>query len=64
MKNITELRNSLAQNYELMKKGKMKIKVGKELSNNASKIISTLKIELDYNKTLGHNKKIDFLETD
>ena len=62
MQNITELRNSLADNYTKMKAGKMNFALGKELSNAAGKIINSLKVELEYNQILGVKCKIDFLE--
>ncbi len=61
MRNITELRNSLAENYMQMKTGKMDLKEGKELSNCAGKIISSLKIELEYQALMGTKRGIDFL---
>jgi len=62
MQNITDLRKSLADNYEQMKAGKMEIKEGKELSNCAGKIIQSLKVELEYQTLLGTKKEIDFLK--
>ena len=62
MQNITDLRQSLADNYEQMKAGKMEIKEGKELSNCAGKIIQSLKVELEYQTLLGTKKEIDFLK--
>lgn len=62
MQNITELRKSLADNYEKMKKGEMEIKEGKELSNCAGKIIQSLKVELEYQVLLGTKKEIDYLK--
>lgn len=62
MQNITDLRNSLAENYELMVEKKMDLKQGKELANTAGKIIGTLKIELEYSILQGTKKKIAFLE--
>ena len=61
MQNITELRKSLADNYEKMKAGEMEIKEGKELSNCAGKIIQSLKVELEYQTLLGTKKEIDYL---
>ena len=62
MQNITELRKSLADNYQQMKDGKMEIKEGKELSNCAGKIIQSLKVELEYQTLLGTNKEIEYLK--
>jgi hypothetical protein len=63
MQNITELRKSLTENYEEIKLKTMPIAIGKELANNAGKILTSLKVELLYNKMLGKKKIIPFLET-
>lgn len=62
MKNITDLRNSLIDNYSKMKDKKMDLKEGKELANTAGKILTSIKVELDYNTQMGIKNKIDFLE--
>ena len=62
MQNITELRESLADNYTKMKEGGMDISTGKELSNAAGKIINSLKVELEYNQLIGIKDRIHFLE--
>ena len=62
MKNITELRASLLDNYTKMKADEMPIQTGKELANTAGKIINTLKIELEYNHLLGIKDEIEFLK--
>lgn len=61
MQNITELRTSLADNYENMKSGSMNLKLGKELANTAGKIINSLKVELEYNSMMDIKKEIPFL---
>ena len=61
MENITELRKSLADNYERMKAKEMELKLGKELANTAGKLINTLKVELEYNKLTGTKPYIPFL---
>jgi len=61
MQNIRELRESLAENYELMKQQKMSLKLGKELANTAGKLIGTLKVELEYNKLTDTKPNIEFL---
>jgi hypothetical protein len=62
MRNITDLRNSLVDNYEKMKAKQMELKDGKELANTAGKILSSINIELKYNDMLGNKAKIYFLE--
>lgn len=61
MQNITELRASLADNYENMKAKTMDLKMGKELANTAGKIINSLKVELEYNSMMDIKKEIPFL---
>jgi hypothetical protein len=63
MQNITALRTSLADNYEMMKAKKMELKLGKELANTAGKIINSLKVELEYNSMMDVEKEIPFLST-
>ena len=60
--NIRDLRKSLAENYSKMVAKKMPIKTGAELANTAGKIISTCKVELEYNKIMGEKKRIEFLD--
>jgi len=62
MQNITELRNELCENYTKMKDGKMGIKLGKELTNAAGKIINSLRVEMEYYEIMGINNEIPFLE--
>lgn len=62
MQNIKELRDTLANNYKEMVKKEMPISTGKELANTAGKILSSCKVELEYNKLMGVKRKIDFLE--
>lgn len=59
--NITQLRNSLSENYSKMKAKKMPVGTGKELANTAGKILKSLSVELEYNKIMGEKKVIDFL---
>ena len=64
MKNVKELRNSLVENYEQMTATEMPLATGKQLANTAGKILSSLKIEMEYNVILGIKKPIEFLEYD
>lgn len=63
MQNIKELRESLTENYEAMKKSQMSIKLGKELANTAGKILNSVKVELEYNRMTDTKPEIDFLKT-
>jgi len=60
--NITELRDSLAENYQKMANRKMELKFGKELANTAGKMVSTLKVQMEYTKMRGENAAIEFLQ--
>lgn len=62
--NIKDLRDSLLNSFNELQNGELDHKQAKEQTNMAGKIISSAKIELDYNKFQGDNKKIDFLEVD
>lgn len=60
--NIKDLRESLVESFEQLKTGKLKPKEAKELTNMAGKIIISAKTELDYNKYIKSERKIDFLD--
>lgn len=61
--NIQKLRDDLSENYMKTKSGHMAIPLCKELSNSAGKIISSAKVQMDYNKMTGKkDAKIPFLE--
>lgn len=62
MRNVRELRESLADNYDQMRDKKMDCNLGKELANTAGKILHSVKIELEYNTYMGTKKRIEFLE--
>lgn len=61
MKNIKDLRDELLSSFEALKSGKLKTKDAKELTNLSGKIILSAKVELDYNKFMKLDRKIDFL---
>jgi len=63
MQNIKQLRDSLMDNYEQTKNGKMEKATCKELANTAGKIINTLRAELDFMALTGSRKDISFLKT-
>lgn len=63
MQNITELRNSLIENYTKTKAGKMGLNMCKELTNTAGKIINSLKVEQDEKIRLKDTTPIAFLQT-
>jgi len=61
IKNITDLRNDLIDNYEKSKSNE-ELKVLQTKTATASAIIRSCKVELDYNKIKDNNNKIEFLE--
>ena len=62
MQNIEQLRNSLSENYDKMRSKEMDLKTGKELANTAGKILSSLKLQLEYNTWMSIKKQIQFME--
>lgn len=62
MKNIEDLRNELSGLFDMIKQNTIDQKMAKEMNSTAGKIIGTAKVQLDYNKQVKNNKKIDFLE--
>jgi len=62
MKNITDLRNQLAEVFNDLRNGDIEPKTVSELNNCAGKMINSLKVELEYNAMLNKTKTIKFLE--
>lgn len=62
--NIKDLRDSLLESFDQLKKGNLKSKEAKELTNMSGKIILSAKVELDYNKFMKLGRKIDFLDVE
>jgi len=60
--NVTELRNELVNVFTDLRSEKIKVSAAKQLINCAGKVLSSAKIEADYNRQMNNNKKIDFLE--
>ena len=57
MKNIEDLRNDQIEVYNDLKSGKIGQSQAKELANVAGKIMSSCKIQMEYNKMTGNGKK-------
>lgn len=53
MKNIVELRNSLAANYAKIERGQISFNQAKALAQHANTLISSCKTEMEYVKMLG-----------
>lgn len=60
--NITELRNDLIQVYGDLRSRKIGISEAKESANVSGKIISSAKVQLEYNKYCGSKNEIEFLK--
>lgn len=59
--NVTELRNDLLRVYKSLRDGKVNPSEAKEAANVSGKIISSAKVQLEYNKYCGVKNEIDFL---
>lgn len=57
MKNIVELRNDLVELFDDLKNNKVDHMKAKEMNNAAGKIMTSLKVQLEYAKL--HKKKVD-----
>ena len=64
MKNIEELRNNLSTLFGQIKDGDMDVKAAAEMNNTAGKIISTLKVQLDYAALRKESPSIGYLDCD
>ena len=62
MMNVENLRKELEGSFKELKAGKLNVKQAKEISQMSSQILSTAKMQLDYNKFQKNGKKIKFLE--
>lgn len=60
--NIQDLRDSLLDVYDKIRNGKIGIREAKENANVAGKIISTAKLQLEYNAYMKTQSRIEFLE--
>lgn len=62
--NVLNLRNDLIEVYQQLRAGKIGMSEAKEAANVSGKIISTAKLQLEYNKTIQSKRKIKFLDVD
>ena len=60
-KNITELRNELLESFAQVKRDPRRLAQAGELANTAGKIISTIKLDLEYSFAKGEEPEIPFL---
>ena len=61
-KSITELRDSLAIVFEQVKKGEIEYKTASALSNIADKIISSARLQMEYQISCRKVPNIKFME--
>ncbi len=62
MKNVVELREDLMKVYTELRSGDLGTNEAKQAANVAGKIISTAKIQMEYNKMVQSKDRIPFLE--
>jgi adhesin HecA-like repeat protein len=62
MKNMTELRNELADLFAKLKKGEVELREASELNNTAGKIINTTRAQLQYAQQRNEAPDIPFLK--
>lgn len=62
MQNVKDLRNEMIATYQNLKSGKMGIREAKEHANVCGKILSSAKLELEYNAFIKSGNRIPFLE--
>ena len=60
-KNIKELRDQMCIVFGELKQGKITTDISKQLSNTAGKIISSVKVELENNKIMKEQNKVEYL---
>jgi len=64
MKNVTELRNELADVFAKLKAGEIDVKAAESLANLSGKIINSAKAQIDYYALRKEAPTIDFLKDD
>ena len=64
MKNIEQLRNELADNFNKLKAGEIEVPVASELNNTAGKMIQTVALELKQAELVQSKNPIPFLNYD
>jgi hypothetical protein len=62
MKNVTELRNSLAKIFVELQSGDINHEQARELAKIAGKMINSAKVQLDYQNLRGDIPQIPFLD--
>jgi hypothetical protein len=63
IKNIADLREVLASEIEAVQKGKRDSRDASAISSLASRIMTSVKLEMSYHKSLGHTPTIGFISS-
>lgn len=63
MKNITDLRNELTRVFTDLRSGNTTYQVAGELNNSCGKILSSLKVEMEYYALREEKPEIKFLSS-
>lgn len=63
MQTINDLTEDLKKLYQEAREGKIDHKEVKDLANVAGKLLKSAGLKLEYNKYIGDDSTIDFLET-
>lgn len=64
MENVKQLRDDLLATYEKLRDGEIGLNEAKQLSNVAGKILSSAKVQLEYNKHTSSKAQIKFLQVE
>jgi hypothetical protein len=64
MRNVKDLRDELISTFEKLRDGLIGIREAKEVANVAGKILSSAKIQLEYNVYTKSKRRVKFLESD
>lgn len=62
IKNVNDLREDLIEMYNNLKEGNIGLRDAKERNNTAGKIMSTAKLQMEYNAYTKSDARIPFLE--
>jgi hypothetical protein len=62
--NIKDLRDQLIELFKNVKSDKIDLRKAKELNNTSGKMLSTAKLQMEYNVYTQNKAKIKFLESD
>lgn len=63
IESVTDLRNDMLNVYKSLRDGEIGLREAKERSNAAGKILSSAKLQLEYNAYTKSDAKIPFLES-